>query len=187
MKRTDWIILIIVILLIVAIGIWAYTSEEAKNTKGGRLQALNDRISKINKQIDDEMKSLKLTTEMKKFVDKRISQWLWVVKIFLLAILGSIYSAFFFNSNGWLNSLFMTSGLVGIVLTFVPILLVSKTIDTNTVIRITKDWINYWVSKKYGYDPSLAENLQESISIKKEELGNLNEELKTVRVNADNN
>jgi cell division protein FtsL len=79
MKRTDWIILIIVILLIVAIGIWAYTSEEAKNTKGGRLQALNDRISKINKQIDDEMKSLKLTTEMKKFVDKRISQWLWVV------------------------------------------------------------------------------------------------------------
>jgi hypothetical protein len=81
----------------------------------------------------------------------------------------------------------MTSGLVGIVLTFVPILLVSKTIDTNTVIRITKDWIRSWVSKKYGYDPSLAENLQESISIKKEELGNLNEELKTVRVNADNN
>ena len=106
MKKSDWIILIIVIVLIVAIGIWAFTSEDAKNSKRGRLQAISDKIDDIKKQIEEERQNLKLTNEMKAFVNKKINQWLWVVNGAIAVVVGTIYAAFLFTGNDWINSLY---------------------------------------------------------------------------------
>mgnify|MGYP003403278598 CR=1 FL=1 len=166
MKKSDWIILIIVIVLIVAIGIWAFTSEDAKNSKRGRLQAISDKIDDIKKQIEEERQNLKLTNEMKAFVNKKINQWLWVVNGAIAVVVGTIYAAFLFTGNDWINSLFMTTGIIS-SMGFVSAVFVSKEINLTTLIKFAHSWVRSWVSKKYGDHPSLAENLQESISIKK--------------------
>lgn len=181
MKKSDWIILIIVIILIVAIGIWAFTSEEAKKSKSGRLQAITDKIDDIKKQIEEERQSLKLTNEMKAFVDKKINQWLWAVNGAFAAIIGSTYAAFFFTGNDWINSLFMTTGIVS-SMGIVSAVFVSKEINLTTLIKFAHNRVRSIVLKKYGYDPSLAANLQQSIASKEKELLDLNEQLVTVNV-----
>ena len=149
MKKSDWIILIIVIVLIVAIGIWAFTSEDAKNSKRGRLQAISDKIDDIKKQIEEERQNLKLTNEMKAFVNKKINQWLWVVNGAIAVVVGTIYAAFLFTGNDWINSLFMTTGIIS-SMGFVSAVFVSKEINLTTLIKFAHSWVRSWVSKKYG-------------------------------------
>ena len=127
------------------------------------------------------MASLKLNQEMKAFVDKKINQWLVVVNGIIALIIGAIYAAFFFTGNDWINSLFMTTGIVS-SMGIVSAVFVSKEINLTTLIKFAHNRVRSMVLKKYGYDTSLTTNLQQSIASKEKELVDLNGQLVTVNV-----
>lgn len=171
MKKLDWFILIIVIIAIVAIGIWAFMSsseeteknEEKKETK---LESLSNRLKAIQQQINDEIESLRLTTEMEQFLDKKIGRIFFFAKAIFIAVVGGMFYLFIANGSDFLTALSNTTCIVGFILVAIPFLFLSKVLDVNTLIESARGKIKMWIYNKYGFNPAAISVLKESIEVK---------------------
>ena len=105
MKRIDWLILIVVIAIIISIALWSTASSEPRNPNEDKLSAFRRWLKELEHQIDDEVKNLKLTKEMKEFLDKKISRFLFAAKTVFLMVCASVYYLFYLNGLDLLNSL----------------------------------------------------------------------------------
>src|SRR5262245_41233573 len=151
MKKADWFILIVVIAIIVAIGIWAFMSsseelekkdEEAKKTK---LESLNDRLKAIQQKIDDEIETLRLTAEMEQFLHRKIGRiFLFVKAVFLLLFSGTVY-LFIYNGSDILAALFNTLAIASFIAIAIPFLFLTKFLDANALITTIREKIREWI------------------------------------------
>jgi len=181
MKKLDWFILIIVIIAIVAIGIWAFlSSEEAvknEEKKETKLESLSNRLKAIQQQINSEIESLRLTTEMEHFLEKKIGRmFLGAKAIFLAIFLGTFY-LFIHNGSEYLTALFNTIGIIGFIAFATSFLFLSRVLDVNTLIELVKNKIRMWIYDKYGYNPVVISLLKESIEVKTLVVNELKDEM----------
>ena len=187
MKKLDWFILIIVTIAIVAIGIWFVMSspeeteknEEKKETK---LESLSNRLKAIQQQINDEIESLRLTTEMEQYLDRKIGRIFLLAKTIFLVLFSVVVYSFIYNGSDFLTALFNTLGIASFVAVAMGLLFLSKVLDINALINFVKNKIKEWIYSKYGYNPAMISSLMESIKSKAVVERELKDEMKSLNV-----
>jgi hypothetical protein len=184
MKKLDWFILIIVIIAI-AVGVWVFmfsSEESAKNEerKESKLESLSNRLKAIQQQINDEIESLRLTTEMEQFLDRKIGRIFLIAKIIFMSVIGGIFYLFIVTGSNFLTALSNTTCIVGVILVSVPFLFLSKVIEINTLIESVRSKIKMWIYNKYGFNPTAVSVLKESIEVKTTEANELMVEIRTI-------
>lgn len=191
MKKLDWFILIFVIIAIAAIGIWVFmssseeteTSEEKKETK---LESLSNRLKAIQQQINDEIESLRLTTEVEQYLDRKIGRIFLLAKTIFLILFSAVVYLFIYNGSDFLTALFNTLGIASFVAVAIPFLFLSKVLDINALINFIKIKIKGWIYGKYGYNPAMISILKESIEFKAVVEKELKDEMKSLNVIVNN-
>lgn len=186
MKKLDWFILIIVIVTIVAIGIWAFMSSEEEDSheekKSTKLESISKRLKAIQQQINDEIESLRLTTEMEQYLDRKIGRIFLLAKtIFLVLFSGAVY-LFIYNGSDFLTALFNTLGITSFLAVAMSFLFLSKVLDINALIYFVKSKIKGWIYNRYGYNPAMIGRLKESIESKAFVERELKNEMKSLNV-----
>lgn len=184
MKKLDWFILILVIIAIVAIGIWVVMSspeeteknEEKKETK---LESLSNRLKAIQQQINDEIESLRLTTEMEQFLKGKVARIFLLAKTIFLAIFLSTFYLFIHNGSDYLTALFNTTGIIGFIAFATSFLFLSRVLNVNTLIELVKNKIRMWIYDKYLYNPVAISLLKESIEVKTITANELKDEMRS--------
>ena len=182
MKKLDWFILIIVIIAIVAIGIWAFMSSEGEDSneekKSSKFESISKRLKAIQQQINHEIESLRLTTEMEQFLEKKIGRIFLVAKTIFLAIFLGTFYLFIYNGSDYLTGLFNTMGIIGFIGVATSFLFLSRVPDVNTLVELVKNKIRMWIYEKYEYNPEMMSLLKESIEVKTIEADELKEKMR---------
>ncbi len=187
MKKPDWFVLIMIIIVIVAIGIWAsmsLTSEpEMHQEKGAtKLESLTNRLRAIQRKINDEIESLRLTTEMEQFLGKKIGRTFFLAKTVFLIVFACVVGSFVYSGSDFLTALFNTIGIAGFIAVAIPFLFLSKILDPNSLIDLVKTKIRELIYSKYGHNPAMIATLTDSIKVGAMTESELKEEIRTLNI-----
>lgn len=170
LSRTGWIILVIVIVLIIALAIKSINSEKQDNSEENRFLKLSKRWQKLQEDIESEMKSLKLTQEMKLFLEKKINMLFIVSKGIFIIVFVTVASLFYWKGSDVITSLLSSAGVISFTLLTASFLFVNRFADANAMIEVGRKFIRKVIYRKYGFDPTLELTLQRSIDEKKMEV-----------------
>lgn len=185
MKRSDWIALIIVLVLIAGIAIGVYVSGynklekfdgDAAEQKESKLAAISRRIQELQDRADKELKALNISEEKEAALMRKVDMMCVAFGSITMAILLSIVAAFYFNGMDLLNSVLCTAGLAA--LTFPVISIICwKNIGLEKTIDVSRAWAKKWLDKKYGHCSKDIDQLRQSITVKNEEIKLLTSEV----------
>lgn len=186
-KKSDWVIIAIVVLMIVTIAIMAINDskkedrdeikELEKERKKNRLIRFIHRWSELIDQISMELKDLQLTKEMEAILERKIANYTKIaIGIFIMAFLAF---AFLFYANGidLVTSLLNTAGILSILFFGGSLLIANRFTEANAVLNSFIRWVRNTVYKKYNYDPRLIPVLEKSISLKELEAEKVNAQI----------
>jgi Na+/H+ antiporter NhaC len=178
MKKIDWLILILIVAIVIAAILWTpKSSDNSDENKQSKLDLFKARLKQVEDKIESEMKTLQLTKETEAFLEKRVSRQFAVFKFLVVA--SFTFGCYLFLGNGydWLNALLMTSSIFGLALASTCFLFISKILDINTLLDFVRSRMRKSIHKKYGYDPTSAVALQQSITLNTNEADNLQQPL----------
>jgi hypothetical protein len=165
-KKT-WLIVLLVVVMIIAIALALSKNTKQENPEEGKLASLLKRWRELSYQLEEEMRTLKLTQEMKLLVEKKVNQLINCAKAIFALAFTIVFAGFYWNSHEILSSLANTSFLF----LFIPVagtfLVATKFAEPNSIIKFVQARIRVWVYKKYGFDPSEEKLLQLTIDEKK--------------------
>lgn len=188
MKRVDWFILMVLAAMIVVIILVSITTNSEHDKLGGeekekesKLDLLQARLEKLKQQIASEIESLRLTTEMQQFLDRKITRIFTMVKLAFLLGFGGMTYLFIVSGHDYLTALLNTMGVVGFIGLAIPFLFVSKVLDVNAVIEWVRSKIRMWIYRKYGHDPLAVVSLTESVVGKISAADSLGDEIKALK------
>jgi hypothetical protein len=172
-KKSDWFIVAIVILLIIAIAIIAFNTskkedinETEEQEKKNRLTSFIQRWQKLIDQISIEIKTLKLTQEMEAMLERKIANYIILAKFMFFMVFLILAILFYANGIDIATSILNTAGILSIFLFGGSLLIANRFTEPNVVVESFIQWVRTSVYKKYGYDPALIPVLEESINLK---------------------
>lgn len=185
-KKSDWVIIAIVVLMIVAIAIMVIndTKKEDRNEikeqekeKKNRLIRFIHRWSELIDQISMELKDLQLTKEMEAMLERKIANYVKIViGIFIIAFFAFV---FLLHANGMdiVTSLLNAASILSLLFFGGSLLIANRFTEPNAVLDSFIRWVRNTVYKKYNYDPGLIQVLEKSISIKELEVEKVNSQI----------
>lgn len=178
MKKSHWIIVVIIIAIVIGVAIGVYFSEQPKSTDAepksdqGKLDAINKKIKAIEDRISSEVKALQLTSEMELALNRKVDHICFSLGLVFWAAIFSIGYLFYYNGYDLLTSILNTAGLLSLMFPLWSIL-IWKSISFDAAIEKSRNWVKKWLYKKYGHDAEVIPALNSSIAENKEALSKL--------------
>jgi hypothetical protein len=174
MKKSHWIIVVIVIAIVIGVAIGVYFSEQPKLADAepkkdqGKLDAINQKLKAIEDRIASEVKALQLTTEMELALNRKVDKICIFLGILLWAMIGSTTWLFYFNGYDFVTAVLNTAGLLSLTFPLISIL-IWKSVSFDSVVEKTRIQLKRWLCKKYGHNPDAIQTLNDSIESSKVE------------------
>lgn len=188
MKRGDIIGLIIVVLIIIGVVVWLSTESEDGNrsqppsdsnstTRLRFLERLADRCKRIQEEIDIQVQTLQLTTEMQKTADRFVDQLSLAAKIFLAVLTTAILYGFVYNGIGIWTAVLTLAAVIGVVIPVMTFFFFKNVMTLEALINWFFLQIRNVIYKKYGCDAATIQNMRQNIVAKQEVVTILNSEM----------
>ena len=185
-KKSDWVIIAIVVLMIVAIAIMAINDskkedrneiKEQEKEKKNRLIRFIHRWSELIDQISMELKDLQLTKEIEAMLERKIANYVKIViGIFIIAFFAFVF-LLYANGLDILTSLLNAASILSLLFFGGSLLIANRFTEPNAVVESFIQWVRKSVYKKHNYDPALIPILEERISSKEVEAKKVNAQI----------
>lgn len=191
MKRGDIFGLIIVFLIIIGVVVWLSTESEdgdqsqapsdSNSTTHLRiLERLADRCKRIQNEIDTQVRTLQLTTEMQKTADRFVDQLSLAAKIFLAVLTAAILCGIVYNGIGIWTAVLTLAAVIGVVIPVMTFFFFKNVMTLEALINWFFLQIRNVIYKKYGCDAATIQNMRQDIVVKQEVVTILNNEMNRV-------
>lgn len=175
-----WIIILVVLIVAIIIVLSSRKNSKQSNPDESEFARLVKRWRELTHEIEEEMRKLMLTQEMKTFVEKRISYLFSWAKAAFAIIFVIVAILFYWQSQEVFSSLMNTVGLFIFMSGAGSFLLANRFAESNSLIKLVSTRIRKWVYSKYGFDPYEERVLHRSIDEKKMEANLLMVEIRQV-------
>lgn len=178
MKKSYWIVAIVIFAIVIGIGIGIYLSSNdepqdvGQKPKMSKLDHINTKIRAIEGRVRKEIEMLKLTSEMENALARKVDRVCILFGTIFWLIMISIAASFYLNGFDLLTSILNTAGLASLACPLLSIIF-WRTIDFNTIVAKTRVLVKSWLDKKYGHNPDAISELNNSIGRNTEELNEL--------------
>lgn len=169
--KIGWLILAIAILCIILFVLT--TNNEKEQNKEGRFTRLLKRWQELQREIQDEINDLRLTREMEALLEQKISRLFLIGKTIFIILFTVISYGFYLRGLDLATSLLSSAGIITFICCAVSFLAVSRFVDANEMISAGRNFIKKIIYKKYGFNPTRVQVLQDSITVKKNEANEL--------------
>jgi hypothetical protein len=191
MKTSSIIAWVLVAIVIIGIIIWVATSEDAQETtdktreddeRFNFVKRVTDRIEKIQREVDYELRELQRTVEMQEFVNRKMNRFILFIRVTVGLILASIFGILTYNGMDVWPAVLSTTGIICLAVPVLTYFFFTQVMDVKELMNWLTQKIKEAVYKKYGCDPSIIEGIEKSIAIKKGVWNGLQDELKSKNV-----
>lgn len=163
-NKSDWFIIGIVLVLIICLVIWHINRSKPETPpQESRLDRLSRHLKELEERIQKAMESLRLTQEMKLFVEKKINRRFMLAKVLFVGIVISVMVFFYIGGSDVTTSILSGAGVLTFTFGAGSFLILSKFVDPNSFIEAGRELIRKWIYKKYGFDPSMERILVQNI------------------------
>lgn len=185
MNRSDWLALLFVIVIILLIAIWVLNEEDElqpvvtpdKNKERPSFFArLEKRITQLNAEIEADLNSLKMSSEISKALDAKVNRWLVAFNILFFIVNGVIFYWFLANDYTIMNAFLATMGVLTVICGVLSLFCFFRVLDPNLIIEWLRERIKAWVYARYKHDPAVMVELEKNIVVKTQVRDTLSQE-----------
>ncbi|MBL7841922.1 MAG: hypothetical protein JNJ75_17375 [Cyclobacteriaceae bacterium] len=175
MKRSDWIALLFVLLIVLLIAIWVYSQDDASETQSAERSSrasfftrLEKHINQLNKEIENDLNSLRVSREISQSLDRKVSRWLIGFNVMFILVTGVIFYWFLMNDYSVMNAFLATIGILTVICGALSLFCFFKILDPNLILDWLRGRIRSQIYARYKHDPAVIAALEKSIAVKTE-------------------
>lgn len=188
MKRSDWLALLFVLLIVLLIAIWVYNEDEEPETQVSEqptlrhsfFARLEKRINQLNIEIENDLNSLKVSKEIAQSLDNKVNRWLIGFNVFFMGVTGIIFYWFVINDYTVMNAFLATIGILTVICGALSMFCFFKILDPNLILDWIREKIKSQIYARYKHDPAMVAALEKNIVVKTQVRDTLRDDLNAI-------